>query len=188
MKTWPLIVLLIITGLLSCGCQNNNEDALNHLKREVTSLKGQIESLENAHYFTNELNKLIWGDALFDPDKIAVGDSVAGMKLTAIDGDKYVFEGRKRVEGTLTIWEDAYYKDMISIAVENAKANCLPRAHNDLRPLWFALDNRDAAYEILKDFKTQDTVKVWIDHYIVDLKESEVINSATLLEAIDDSK
>ena len=199
--------IFVFSSLILCGCQSYDKDELtslqneykaiqselaekegqlNKLKDENNRLLSELEHLKTDLYFSENRAKFIWGDALFDASGIKVGDIVAGLKLKEIIGTKYIFEGQKIVKGKFTIWNDEYYKDMISFAIDDKNANELPRALSDSRTLWFMFANRDEAYSILKNKNSNEYIDLLIENYVIDLKESEVINSAILIKAIND--
>lgn len=154
---------------------------------EMMSFNENIEGLKEN---LDLLKKMLYGNVIFHPHTIDKGDIAAGMKHIDYpndEGDGFLFSGEKWLKGKFNIaLENEHHGNRIEFFVDESQSDVLPRAYNDYRNLWFVFSNYDEAYEMLLPYVEHDTITIVIDQYDIDLRQSDVVNSARFIKIFED--
>lgn len=136
-------------------------------------------------------------DAIFSLFEIEVGDTVAGMRVEAIeavedDGSTgrdphnvlIRFSGRKEITGRFTYHPptDPFLANTVWMHIDDRDGAGLPHMLEDTRYTWFCFYNQDDAHAVFIE-PGAGTATVVIDDYTIVYYPSEVWNTATLVEA-----
>lgn len=121
----------------------------------------------------------------FSLDNVEAGDRVGSMTLVEKDLQSALFNGHTEVTGSYRV--DIGDELLGSIwCIEELSADSLkliPKESSDERGVWFCFNNNQKASALLGD-ESKDSVTVVIDDYFIDLKQSSVYNTATLVEVL----
>lgn len=154
------------------------------ISADIELLSQDIMRLERNEAF---IQQMFFGDSIFDSKSIQVGDYVASMEYVGRYETRYKFSGRKTLVGHYDIsLNDEYWgTDIITFGIDESVTDVLPRANEDYRTLWFKFSNYNEAYEMLKSNGMSGEATIVIDEYEIDLLQSDVVNTARLVEVID---
>lgn len=145
----------------------------------------------------------------FDPTKIKIGDTVAGMKVKSIMpfSDKFndpaitktplsatnasvVFSGQIELNGDYKIYDNKTEDAMgilsgeVCFTPDTASQAKLPKMLEDGRDIsWFCFTNKDIATSQLSTQK-ESNVKIAIDEYTINSYPSEVFDTAKLIQVV----
>ena len=129
---------------------------------------------------------------LFDPAQVAVGDTVAGLRVAARDVRRAAdgewvgtvrFAGTVVVRGRMMAHPD--YPDVAApcFAVDSASAARLPRWAGDTRRAWLCFENPAAARERLGAPDAPRAATLTLAAFTVHYARSDVVNTARLVRA-----
>lgn len=131
-------------------------------------------------------------DVRFDPSSVAVGDSVAGLRIEAmdvhpslIDTGRWVgtvqFEGKRILSGTYRRHPFDSEQDALCFFPDERSAHTLPIFPQDERTSWLCFTNEEEAREWLGSASTERTATIQIDRFNYHYSHSDVYNTARLV-------
>ncbi|HEX8360366.1 MAG TPA: hypothetical protein VF613_09670, partial [Longimicrobium sp.] len=129
---------------------------------------------------------------VFDPARVQVGDTVAGLRVAARDVRRAAdgewvgmvrFAGTVVVQGRTVAHPD--YPDVAApcFAVDEASAARLPRWAGDARRAWFCFANPDLARARLGPPNAPRAASLTVADFTVHYARSDVVNTARLVRA-----
>ncbi|MEW6696224.1 MAG: hypothetical protein ACOY35_09550 [Bacillota bacterium] len=135
------------------------------------------------------------GSHLFDPLKIAAGDTVAGMKVLSVEASTVPgsnqqtatvrFSGEATISGEYTCHNnDELLGSVIAFTVDDQEHHQLPRITYDERKLWFVFSNHDEAAKVFGSPGSRGRATVVINDYIIRYAPTDTYNEARLLKVI----
>ena len=127
--------------------------------------------------------------AVFDPARVRVGDSVAGLRVDARDvrpASDGEWVGTVRFAGAVTIGGRIMAHPDPDVATpcfeaDEASATRLPRWAGDTRRSWFCFTDAGSAATRLGAARPARAAVVTVDSYTVHYARSDVVNSARLV-------
>jgi hypothetical protein len=138
-------------------------------------------------------------DAEFDPGAVAVGDSVGGLEIVALDvrrvfddsvwAGRVDFRGRLRVDGVYRRLFDYPEPAALCFHVRGDARKRVPRFTPDNwtgpnRQTWFCFTNDDVARTLLGDGAVPVEATVVVDRYSLIREFSDIFDMADLVEVV----
>jgi hypothetical protein len=126
---------------------------------------------------------------VLNPDSMQVGDSVAGMRIEAMDVQRAFdgepvgtvrFAGEARVSGRAAPHFDSEV-DALCFFADAASAGRLPRFPRDERRAWFCFANQAEARRMLDTPADSGVVSIIIDRFTYHFSYSDAVNEARLV-------
>jgi hypothetical protein len=126
---------------------------------------------------------------VFDPARVRVGDSVAGLRVDALDvrqASDGEWVGTVRFAGAVAIGGHTMAHPDADVAApcfeaDSTSAARLPRWTGDTRRSWFCFTNVDSAAAWLGPMVLARAAVITIDSFTIHHAHSDVVNSARLL-------
>lgn len=147
-----------------------------------------------------ESNTVTSTDHLFSLDTVKVGDVIAGMTLRSLAPFSQVmmtptldlplssYNAHVEFSGTATVTGEHYWNELFQKVcfdvLDPLSGTRLPRIDGDTRKTWFCFANQDEAQAVLGK-EAPGTATIVIDDYAINVYESEVANTATLVRRVD---
>lgn len=158
--------------------EENKNKTIEALEEENSQLSADIRFINNIYF----------GDRLFDPKTIDVGDQYADMTFVEHEeySTVYKFTGEKILSGSFERYEDNdYWGKAVLFTLADEDESLLPRAKGDSRYIWFTFSNYEEAHDMFKPYGLEGNIKIKIDAYSIDILEGCVVNQAHLVEILD---
>lgn len=177
---------LSIVGLQDRITELNIEDEMQGIYLDLEDINHDMDELERNEEF---IQRIFFGNAIFDAKTIQKGDYIASMEFVGREEKtRYKFVGRKTLVGHYSIsLNDEYWgSDIVTFGFDDEVTDVLPRANEDYRTLWFMFSNYDEAFEMLSTNGMNGKATIVIDEYVIDLMQSDVVNTARIVEVIYD--
>lgn len=175
------------------------KDNIYGINMKLDSNKTDIEAIHNNYnesnlFLENEIEQniadvqmmkdLIFGKTLFDKEAVQVGDELGEFIVKEIYKNNkdfiITFDGSARIYGYFGLTQDNTI-----IFILNEFGRYLPRAKNDRR-IWFTFSNTEEAKKMFENHNMYELQTIIIDDFKLDLTESEVYNTARLVEVLTD--
>lgn len=124
----------------------------------------------------------------FELDKVKVGDKVVGMTIVSIEPYLIKFSGETTITGTYKYYGDneAFLANNVFFEnLDSASLSKIPKVVSDTRNIWFGFSNQDYAKSIFGSKGSFGTATIVINDYTINLAQSEVWNTATLIKVIE---
>jgi len=175
------------------------KDKIYGINLKIDSNKTDIEAIHNNYNesnlsFEDEIEQniadiqmmkdLIFGKTLFNKETVQVGDELGEFIVKDIykhNKDFIItFDGSTIIYGYFGLTQDNTV-----VFILNEFGRYLPRAKNDRR-IWFTFSNAEEAKKMFENHNMYELQTIIIDDYKLDLTESEVYNTAHLVEVLTD--
>ena len=129
---------------------------------------------------------------VFDPLRIRVGDTVAGLAVTRVDVARaavdstavgsVAFRGALQLDGRTIPHFDPDARDASCFEADSASAASMPRWSGDTRRAWFCMSNAADAARALGG--GERPVRIVVDELVIHRGHSDQVNEARFVRAI----
>jgi len=178
-----IVLILSVIGFAGYYVWSQNQD--DETEQTETVQEEQVDNTQNQN--TNEVT-LIENSTVNNSFKIETakaGDKIGAMKVVSIGeyNGNVLFEGEVTISGSYKVITDDDLLGSIWCMedLDDASLKLIPQEVDDERSVWFCFNNEDKASVLLGN-ESLEKVTVSIDDYYINLKQSSVYNTATLVE------
>ena len=129
---------------------------------------------------------------VFDPLRVRVGDSVAGLAITRVDVrpaavdssavGSITFDGLLQLDGRTIAHFDADARDASCFEADSSSAARMPRWEGDTRRAWFCFSNAAVARQALG--APERRARIAIDQLVIHRGHSDQVNEARFVRAL----
>jgi type II secretory pathway pseudopilin PulG len=180
-----LLIVLIVSFICFAGYyvwnQNQEEETetFNTVQQENQEIKEENNKADDT-----VVEESVVVDNMFDKDKVTAGDKIGAMTAAMnFSSNNVLFEDKVTVTGSYFVLNGDELLGSIWCLQEldEVSLSYMPKEINDTRDVWFCFNNDEKASSLLGD-NDLEKVTVTIDDYYINLKQSSVYNTATLVE------